>query len=316
MIRARGDDSMAVTGGSGVNTLRLDGIVEAVEFVPIQAPKIAGETGSQLTITHLLPNSMRVRQGDLLVSFDPQQQREAARKKAAEADDLASQIGRKRVDLGAQDEKDASTLRKAMSDLALARLEILKNDMLPRLEVEKNRLALDAAEGTISHLREALALKHAAADLDIGILEARRDQLAAVARHAEQNAERMALRSPISGLVVYQPMWRGGQYGDPQEGLEVWPGRTVLIVVNPKTKRVRARVNQVDVQFLRVGMGASVRLDAYSYRTYRARLVEVTPVAITSQFSDRVRVFTALFTIDHADAALTPDLSASVEIER
>jgi hypothetical protein len=31
----------------------------------------------------------------------------------------------------------------------------------------------------------------------------RRDQLAIVARHANQNAARMAVRSPIFGLIVY-----------------------------------------------------------------------------------------------------------------
>ncbi len=47
---------------------------------------------------------------------------------------------------------------------------MLKN-MLPRLDVEKNKLTLAAAEGTIEQLRRTLAFKHAAADLDIQILQ-------------------------------------------------------------------------------------------------------------------------------------------------
>jgi len=90
----------------------------------------------------------------------------------------------------------------------------------------------------------------------------------------------------------------------------------VLVVVNPKTMRVRARVNQVDWKTLRAGMSATVRLDAYPDRRYRARLAHITPIAATSQFSDRVHTFTALLTIDDTDEVLTPDLSASVEIER
>ncbi len=256
-----------------------------------------------------------MRKGDVLVEFDRQQQERKARQKRAECDELDRQIGRKRADLAEQDAKDATKLADAVRKLALARLEMLKNDMLPRLEAQKNALTLEAADSTIAQMRRALACKHAAADLDIQILQAHRDQLDIVARHAEQNAQHMFIKSSVPGLMMYQQMWRGGQFGDPQEGLEVDPGTTLLVVVNPKTLRVRARVNQADLRKLRAGLSATVRLDAYPDRTYGAHLVQVDPIATTSQYSDRVRVFTAIFAIQQTDAALMPDLSAAVDVE-
>ncbi len=295
--------------------MRLDGLVQAPEFISVQAPQLAATTQEQLTITRLAANGARVRKGDVLVEFDRQTQDRKARETRAECDELDRQIGKKRADLAEQDAKNATKLADATRKLALARLEMLKNDMLPRLEAQKNALTLEAADGTIAQLRHALAFTHIAAELDIQILQARLDQLDIVARHAEQNAQHMAIESSVAGLVVYQQIWRGGQYGDPQEGLEVEPGTTLLVVVNPKTLRVRARVNQADMRKLRAGISAIVRLDAYPGRTYGARLVQVDPIATTSQFSDRVRVFTAIFAIQQADAALMPDLSAAVDVE-
>ncbi len=89
----------------------------------------------------------------------------------------------------------------------------------------------------------------------------------------------MTIKSSVAGLVVYQQMRRSGQVGDPQEGLEVVPGTTLLVVVNPKTLRVRARVNQADMKKLRAGIFATVQLDAYPDRTYGARLVQVDSIA-------------------------------------
>jgi HlyD family secretion protein len=251
----------------------------------------------------------------MVIEFDRQQQLRTALDKRAEWQDLDEQIKKKRADQTAQDAKDATELKKAESDLSLAKLEMLKNDMVPRIEAEKNTLSLEAAEAKVKQLTQTLALKRAASDADIRILEVRRDRLAIVVRQAEQNAERMAMRSPIDGLLVYRQLWRGGQMGEPQEGLEMWPGSALLDVVGSKAMRVRAKVNQADVNQLKTGLFAAVRLDAYPGKTYRARLDQLSPVAVASSFSNKVRAFAAVLTINDTDPTLTPDLSAAVDVE-
>jgi HlyD family secretion protein len=318
-LAARGEGSGA-PGTAGprdisARTLRLNGLIEAVESVTVQAPRLAGSGGQQMVITKLAPKGSHVRKGDLVIEFDRQQQLRTALDKRAEWQDLDEQIKKKRADQTAQDAKDATELKKAGSDLSLARLEMLKNDMVPRIEAEKNSLSLEAADARVKQLQQTLTLKRVASDADIRILETRRDRLALVVRQAEQNAERMSMRSPIDGLLVYRQLWRGGQMGEPQEGLEMWPGSALLDVVGSKAMRVRAKVNQADVNQLRTGLQASVSLDAYPGKTYRARLDQLSPVAVPSSFSNKVRIFAAVFTIDATDAALTPDLSAAVDVE-
>lgn len=304
-----------VVRGTFVRTLRLNGLIEAVESVAIQTPRLAGAGGQSLIITQLAPKGTQVRKGDLVIEFDRQQQLRNALDRRAEWQDLDEQIKKKRADQLAQDAKDATELKKAESDLSLARLEMLKNDMVPRIEAEKNKLSLEAADAKVRQLKTVLTLKRASADADIRILETRRDRLGIVVRQAEQNAERMSVHSPIDGLVVYRQLWRGGQMGEPQEGLEMWPGSALLDVVGSKAMRVRAKVNQADIDQLKTGLLAGVRLDAYPAKTYRARLDQLSPVAVPSSFSNKVRVFNAIFTIDGGDPALTPDLSAAVDVE-
>jgi multidrug efflux pump subunit AcrA (membrane-fusion protein) len=79
--------------------------------------------------------------------------------------------------------------------------------------------------------------------------------------------------------------------------------------------RVRVRANQADVNMLRTGQAATVRLDAYPGQVYLAQLDQLAPGAVTSAFSPKVRTFAATFRFIHADHLVMPDLSAAVDVE-
>lgn len=312
---AQAGASSSVTRGTFVKTLRLNGLVEAVQFTAIRAPQIAGAQGSQMIITTLVPKGTRVKKGDLVIEFDRQNQLRTAQDKRAEWLDFEEQIRKKRAEHLAQQAKDETELKAAENAVALSKLDVLKNEVLPRIEAEKNKLTLEASQARYTQLQETFALKRKAADAEARILEVKRDRAALAMRQAEQNAEKMAVRSPIDGLVVYRLIWRGGQPGDPQEGLEVWSGLALLDIVGSSAMRVRVKVNQADVDLLRVGHQASVLLDAYPGHKYQARLDQLAPVGVAGTFSPKVRTFTATFTIDGTDATLMPDLSAAVDVE-
>jgi multidrug resistance efflux pump len=313
---AAAPQAQAPTSDAFVHTLRLNGLVEAVAFASITAPRIAGQGGQQLVIQKLAAKGTLVRQGDLVVEFDRQQQLRTADDKQAEYLDLEEQIRKKRADQAAQAAKDETELKAAENALALAKLDLLKNDLLPRIDAEKNQLTLEAAGAKFKQLRESLVLKRAADRADLRILEVRRDRADLTRRQAQNNADKMAIRSPIDGLVVIKTTWRnGGQNAEIQEGQDLWPGSAVMDVVGAGAMRVRVKVNQVDIGQLRVGQLALVRLDAYPERAYPATLETVSPVAVPSGFSPKVKTFTAIFRIEQPDAMLTPDLSAAVDVD-
>jgi HlyD family secretion protein len=313
--QAAASPSSSVTRGTFVKTVRLNGLVEAVQFSAIRAPQIAGTQNGQMIITMLSAKGAQVKKGELVVEFDRQNQLRAAQDKRAEFLDFEEQIRKKRAEQLAQQAKDETELKAAENAVALSKLDVLKNEVLPRIEAEKNKLTLEASEAKYAQLKETFALKRKAAEAEARILEVRRDRASLAMRQAEQNAERMAVRSPIDGLVVYRSIWRGGQPGDPQEGLEVWPGLALLDIVGSSAMRIKVKVNQADVDMLRVGQQANVQLDAYPEQKYRARLDQLAPIGVAGTFSPKVRTFNAIFTIDTTDATLMPDLSAAVDVE-
>lgn len=294
---------------------RLHGTIEAESSLAVVVPRLAGQASGNLVITRLVANGTRVEPGDVLVEFDRQAQLDSALEKRAEWRDLEEQVKRLEAQHVEAAVKDDTLLKTTENALALARLEVDKNPLLPKIEAEKNLLSLEAAEAEAAQVRRTNALKREAARAERRTIEIRRDRAFSALQHAERNAELLSVRAPIAGMVVLRSIWKSGRMGEPQEGEEVRGGLGLLDVVGETTMRVRVRLNQADLDGLEVGQSATVTLDAYPAREYRARLERISPVAIASSMSDKVRGLAAIFAIDGRDEVLTPDLSAAVDVE-
>jgi hypothetical protein len=85
-------------------------------------------------------------------------------------------------------------------------------------------------------------------------------------------------------------------------------------VVDPELMEVRVPVNQEDLSGLQIGEKAQVRLDAYSDLVLPGTLESIDPMATPSDFSAKLRNFSATFSIDGHDPRLMPDLSAAVGV--
>ncbi|MBP7570975.1 MAG: efflux RND transporter periplasmic adaptor subunit [Acidobacteria bacterium] len=298
-----------------VQTLRLHGTVEAVQSWVVAAPRLAGSTASSLVVTKLAAPGTEVKKGDLLLEFDRQGQIKTAQDRRSDHLDLVAQIRKKQAEQDAALAADETGLKQVEHDVERARLEILKNEMLSRIAAEKNQQALEEAEATLKQLRATFELKRRAARAELRALEIQRDRALAAALHAEANATKMAIVSPLDGLVVLKTTWKGSGMGEVQEGEEVRPGVPILEVVSRAGMQVRARVNQADGHVLRPGMPATIRLDAYPGFSLPGRLETLTPVAGASDLSPRVRLFVGLFSVRGTDPRLMPDLSSAVDVE-
>ena len=199
--------------------------------------------------------------------------------------------------------------------MALAELEMRKNEVLSRIDAEKNKLNLEEARARVEQLRSTFDLRLKAREAELRVLEIQRDRAAAAMRHAERNAERMSVRSPLDGIVVLNTIWKNGQMGEVVEGDEVRPGVPFLQVVNPNTMMVRARVNQADVRALRISQPVTVNLDAYSQLSFPGRVESIAAIGLTSSLSQKIRYFTVLVSIQGSAPQLLPDLSAAVDVE-
>ena len=294
--------------------IRLTGLLEAVRSRTIAVPRLSG-TVTPMIITFLAKPGTRVKDGDLVLAFDPQEQQRLANDKRAELVDLESQIDRKKAEQAAAEAKDRTGIVAAENDVERAKLAVATNDLIARVAAEKNSLTLEQNHARLEQLRSTFQLKREAAAADLKILEIRRDRSQRALSYAEQNASKMEILSPFAGLIVVKTTWKAGREGQVEimEGDEVRPGIPVIDIVDTSSMQVRARVNQADAQNVRQGQAAIIRLDGFPELEFKGRVELVTPLAATGM-SATVRTFVAVVSIAGSHPQLLPDLTASVEI--
>jgi HlyD family secretion protein len=307
--------TVRVTRRAFTRTIRVTGLVEAVQSSTLIVPRLQGPGSGILVVTRLTPGGTMVRKGDVVVQFDPQAQERVAFDRRAEYEDFAAKLSGKEAEHASSRTADESALIQAKNAVERARLEMLKNEMLGAILVEKNQQTLAEAEATLDMLRRTFDVKRRAERAERKALEIQRDRARNAMEHARQNIAAMTMRAPQDGLLVLKTVWKNGQVGEVQEGEETRPGLPLVDIVDPARMQVRARVNQADAPLLRPGQRATVELDAYPGKRFTARVVSIAPAGVTSVLSPRVRTFGALFLIEETDAALLPDLTAAVDVE-
>ena len=189
-----------------------------------------------------------------------------------------------------------------------------KNELLPKINAEKNTLALEQAQATLKQLKATYELKRRAAEADIRILQIRRDRAANAERQAAGNAERMSIHAPIAGMAVVKTIWKGNNMAEVQEGEEVRAGVPVVDIVNPE-RDARARAGEPGGRQRAAGRPAGARRPrrlsgAVLRRPGRADLAARRDVGALA----KVRTFIVLVDVDGSHPNLMPDLSASLDV--
>jgi HlyD family secretion protein len=306
--------SLAAGDSATVNVLRLQGSVEPVRSHPVVVPRLTGAGTGTLVIVRLVKPGTRVKQGDLLIEFDRQAQIKTAHDREAEYRDFVEQINRKRGEQLTASAHDEAELKIAENAVRSAELEVQKNEISPPITAEQNTLSLDEARAKAEQLRRTFALRRKADASDIRALEIQRDRAMNAWKHAESNADKMRVVSPIDGMVVLKSTWKSGTMGEVQEGEEVRSGLGIMEVIDPSAMQVRARVNQADVSRLHVGQAARITLDSLPTRTFAGRLQQLSQIGAVSTMSNRVRTFLAVFSVEGSDSHLMPDLAAAIDV--
>ena len=312
---SRGESIYRVEKKKFSQTLRLNGTTMAAHSFAVLAPRLEGSSVGSMVITKLAPAGAPVKKDDVLVEFDAQAQTKDYLDKKATYDNLVGQVAQKQAEEDINRAKDDTGLQQAEDALKRAQLEMKRNEIVSRIDAEKNQEAVDEAQATLKQLKETYQLKRAAAAAGIRILEIQRDRAQEAMRYAQSNASKMIVRSPMPGVVVYNTIWLGSRMGTVQQGDQVQPGLPFMSVVDPSQMEVRVDLNQVDLLKVRPGMHATMHLDAYPAMEFGATLEDLSPLGHNGQFTDTIRVFSARFSVQGTDPKLLPDLSAALDLD-
>src|SRR5438445_3141017 len=243
-------------------TLRLNGTTQASRSFVVLAPRLEGAQVGSMVITKLAPAGTHVEKGDVLVEFDPQAEERDYLDKKSTYENLVGQVAQKQADENIARAKDDTAMKQAEDELKRAQLELQRNEIVSRIDAEKNQEAVDEAQTTLKQLKETYQLKRAAAAAAIRIQEIQRDRALEAMRYSQGNAAKMVVHSPMPGVVVYNTIWLGGRMGTVQQGDQVRPGVPFMKEVDPSHMEESVAFNQEDLHKMNPDEQTQMQLDA------------------------------------------------------
>ena len=293
--------------------IRITGVVQAVRSVKITVPQIQGQF-STMTLTQLIPNGSRVKEGDLIATFDPTQQMDAARDAKAKFEDLGHQLDQKIAENRTNAATRAVDFRSAQADLEKANLELTKGPTLADIDKVENEVKAAGAKVHVDSLAKSMAFHEKSEAAAVRILELQRDRQKIYMQRAEDNIKKLEIHASMAGMVIHELTYRAGNFGHAQAGDQIYRGYPLVSIFDPSEMRVRCSVNEPDIRTLTASGTVSVYLDAYPDLAIPAHFAYSSPVASSALFTP-IKSFLAVFAIDRQDFHLQPDLSAAVVLD-
>ena len=237
------------------------------------------EVGAEVTgriLRILVDYNDKVRQGQLLAEIDPEQ-------------------------LGAAEQQARAQVLSAESSIKTAEATLLESSLAYKRALEQSKSGLVSAKD----LESAAAT---ASRAEAALMSAKANEVVARAnlKAASSRLEKTKIYAPIDGIVLSRAV---------QPGQTVTAGFTtpVLFTLAEDLSKLVLHVNvdEADVGRVREGFEATFSVDAYPERAFESKVLSFRNEPKTSQ---NVVTYEALLSVDNADGALRPGMTATATI--
>jgi len=296
------------------------GALRAKESRVIAAPPIAGGT---LQIVQLERFGARLKKGDVVVAFDPSQQEYNLAQNRSDLQQAEQEITKAKADAAVQVAEDKTALLKAKFAVRRAELEVTKNELVSKIDAQKNLLALDEAKRDLTQLEQDIRSHSASNEAAFAISEEKRHKARLAMDQAEQNIKKMQVLAPIDGLVVIRGnrdasggiFFGGMTLPDYHVGDQVNPGSPIAEVVDISQLELQAQVGETERTIIKSGQSVNLEVFALPGETFKGK-VQTVGGATSHEFWDDAaqQKFDVAVLLDAQDQRLRPGFAVRLTI--
>jgi HlyD family secretion protein len=274
-----------------------------------------GGSDFSLVLLEVAKPGSHVKKGDIVAEFDRQYQLNRLDDYKATVAQLDANVKKLKADLATAEEAHRQLVNSSKANWDKALLDLKTAEVRSAIEAEDLQLAARETEAQYKQVAAEAKLVEGSQRSQIRASEIDRDQAKIELDRATMNVNRMVVRAPMDGIVVMQSIWRGGDFGQVQQGDQIWPGMTFMQIVDPSSMVIMGNVNQVDAESVRLGSKAIARLDAYPGSQFAARVVGVGAMTKPGAWRPNfMREIPIRLKLEQIDPRVIPDLSASTDI--
>jgi len=298
----------------------LTGELRASHSEMMIAPPIGG---GALQLTYLLHTGAAVKKGDLVMEFDPSEQRFKLDQNRSELEQAEQEITKAKADAAVGAAQDKVALLKARFDVRRAELDVQKNELVSTIDARKNDLALEQAKRVLAELEQDVKSRSASNQANISLAEEKRNKAKLAMDQAQGNIDKMRVMAPMDGLIALEKNEGAvsgfccfpGQLQEYREGDQVEPGRTVGQVVDAKEMELSAKVGELERNNIKEGQSVDIGLDALPGSTFHGTVKTVGGMNSRRFWEDDTSAkFEVTIKLATADPRMRPGLTAHLFI--
>lgn len=207
------------------------------------------------------------------------------------------------------------SIEQAKAAVDKAKLDIKTIPVRSHIDTEVLKLQLEEAEAKLKQLQQEIPYQRETERTQRRIADLQMAQSRSELKRAEVNVDKMLVTAPMEGLLVMETTRRGSEMAQIQQGDQLFPGQMFARIVDTNSMLVAARVNQADVESLRINAGATLHFDAYPDLVLPAHVVSIGAIASTGGFrANYVKEIPVYLKLDKVDPRVIPDLTVSVDV--
>ena len=269
-----------VVRGDFTDLLEIRGEIRPVRSVVLASPLQSGE----LQLIKLAKSGTVVKAGDVVVQFDGSTLLRTIQEKQSELRQADAEIEQQRAQSKITDEQNATALMRAQYDLQRAKLEVMKGDTIPRIQLEQAKLAIGDAQLKLKEIEAKIIADKTAAAAAVAGRRRKREKAQADLERAQLGLQKLEMKAPAAGMVNVLPNPRSGGFfgGNEQEfreGDRAWAGASVIELPDLSTVHLEARLDESDRGRLNTGQDATVKIEAVPGKDFKARIDKISLLA-------------------------------------
>ncbi len=213
-------------------------------------------------LSFMAPEGAAVKQGDVVLAFDDSQLARNLQDRENDEQSVQKQIEKKLSEAQMSRQSELLGIAQAEADLRKAQLKVdVPTDLAGSLELQKAKIDADTAVKELSHERQHAELARRADAAELAALGEMRHLAEQRVAELRSNIDRMKVRAPRDGIVIYYvDPWRGTKK---KVGDSLSKDDKVLETDDLSVMIARGDVDEVDSSRVAEGQRVTLRLDAH-----------------------------------------------------
>jgi multidrug efflux pump subunit AcrA (membrane-fusion protein) len=285
-----------VRRGDLVRRILAEGNLVAAKATPLGPP--AGNTRGPLRIAWLEEDGSRVREGDVVIRFDPTDMEKDLEDGQSEQATTDSRITQREV-------RESSTIRNLErdSDLAVLQLDYAREfqskdeQIFSRVEIIESEIDEELATERKQHADDAREIRQDLAQVELDLLNIERRKADLKVQQAEEGLQELEVRAPHDGIFVLKEVWGNV----PEVGGIAWGGNTLAEIPELGEMEAEVFVLEADAGGLEVGLGAELTVDANPDSAFQATIKKVDALAKRRFRRVPVQYFSVVLELEQTD---------------